>query len=591
MHDQVEDFSISSCLTLLISINGCSITTSEGLGNRKDGFHSIHHRISGFHASQCGFCTPGMCMSLFSSIVNSEKKKMLDPPAGFSKLSVSEAERAIAGNLCRCTGYRPIADACKSFAFDVDMEDLGLNSFCVKGEKLLGVDNLPHYNPKSVCTFPDFLKDEIRSEAFERNAAYSCFSPSTITELHSLIISEMEKGKKVKFVAGNTASGIYKELDLYDRYIDIRRIPDLSVIRIDGGGIEIGAAVTISKSVNVLREGNNQVFYKIADHLNKIASEFVRNTASIGGNLVLAQRFNLPSDVATVLLAVDSSVTIHTGSERLTITLEEFLKSPPSNNTQTLLLSIYIPNWVLQGDSSGKSSFKFETYRAAPRPLGNAVSYVNAAILARYSTNSISGTAVIECLQLAFGAYGTKHAIRASNVEKFLTGKPVTADVLLEGIRLVKEIVIPEDGTSHSSYRTSLAVGFLFDFLKPLLKDLEEKIPNAMSENGGLANGSHVGAMNGDFIGKQPLLSSRQDIHLRKDYLPVGLPAKKVATEIQASGKSMNLFIITRRIISDSILNTTNAIMQGKLYMLMTFLLPRTAFLELSFAAQSQLLV
>lgn len=229
--------------------------------------------------------------------------------------------------------------------------------------------------------------------------------------------------------------------------------------------------------------------------------------ASIGGNLVLAQRFNLPSDVATVLLAVDSSVTIHTGSERLTITLEEFLKSLP-NNTQALLLSIYIPNWVLQGDSSGKSSFKFETYRAAPCPLANAVSYVNAAILARYSTNSRSGTAVIECLQLAFGAYGTKHAIRASNVEKFLTGKPVTADVLLEGIRLVKEIVISEDGTSHSSYRTSLAVGFLFNFVKPLLKDLKEKISNAPSENGGLANGSHVGAMNGDFISKQPLLSS-----------------------------------------------------------------------------------
>ena len=112
VNDKVEDFTVCSCLTLLCSINGCSITTSECLGNSKDGFHSIHQRISGFHASQCGFCTPGMCMSLFGALVNTEK--------------------AIEGNLCRCTGYRPIADACKSFACDVDLEDLGFNSFWKK---------------------------------------------------------------------------------------------------------------------------------------------------------------------------------------------------------------------------------------------------------------------------------------------------------------------------------------------------------------------------------------------------------------------------------------------------------------------------
>lgn len=71
--DQLDDCTVSSCLTLLCSVNGCSITTTEGLGNSKDGFHPIHERFSGFHASQCGFCTPGMCMSLFSALVNAEK--------------------------------------------------------------------------------------------------------------------------------------------------------------------------------------------------------------------------------------------------------------------------------------------------------------------------------------------------------------------------------------------------------------------------------------------------------------------------------------------------------------------------------------
>ena len=65
---------------------------------------------------------------------------------GFSKLKVYEAEKAIVGNLCRCTRYRPIADACKSFATDVDMEDLGLNSFWRKGDsKDVKLSNLPLY--------------------------------------------------------------------------------------------------------------------------------------------------------------------------------------------------------------------------------------------------------------------------------------------------------------------------------------------------------------------------------------------------------------------------------------------------------------
>lgn len=132
--DKVEDFTVSSCLTLLCSVNGCSITTAEGIGNSKDGFHPIQERFSGFHASQCGYCTPGMCVSLYSALVNADKSDRPEPRPGFSKLTASDAEKSIAGNLCRCTGYRPIVDACKTFATDVDMEDLGLNSFRKKGE-------------------------------------------------------------------------------------------------------------------------------------------------------------------------------------------------------------------------------------------------------------------------------------------------------------------------------------------------------------------------------------------------------------------------------------------------------------------------
>ncbi|KAG0477108.1 hypothetical protein HPP92_013949 [Vanilla planifolia] len=317
------------------SLNFYAVITTEGLGNAKDGFHSIHKRFSGFQASQCGFCTPGMCLSLFSALRNAEKKDRNTPPTGFSKLTTLEAQKAILGNLCRCTGYLPIVDVCESFAADVDLEDLGLNTFWKKGPKSARAEKLPFYRHSSFSTFPEFLKLEIKS-AWAVNSALmdnrtnvngtqmdmpSTILPASLAEGHwhcadnvgkvfELLNLNMGNGKLVKLVAGNTGTGVYKEGDFYDVFIYLRGIPELSVIRWDVEGIQIGATVTISRAIQVLKERKNLVFDKIVDHVSKVASEFIRNTATLGGNFILAQRNQLPSDIATILLAVDSTVDI-----------------------------------------------------------------------------------------------------------------------------------------------------------------------------------------------------------------------------------------------------------------------------------------
>ncbi|CAN8300899.1 unnamed protein product [Cochlearia groenlandica] len=532
--EKVDDFTASSCLTLLCSIDGFSVTTSEGLGNNKAGFHAIHERIAGFHATQCGFCTPGMTVSMFSALLNADKAKT-PPTAGSSSLTAAEAEKAVSGNLCRCTGYRPLVDACKSFATDVDIEDLGFNAFCNKGENREHVlKKLPCYDHATFSTFPEFLKEEIKikKDAVLDPRMYRWSSPVSVSELQELL--DAENGVSVKLVAGNTSTGYYKEEKQrkYDKLFDIRRIPELNVVRIDGDGVELGAAVTISKAIEALKgQENDSMLAKIAAHMEKIASKFVRNTGTIGGNIIMAQRKQFPSDLTTILLAARATVKIiSSGSGQERFTLEEFLQQPPLE-ANSIFLSLQIPSWrpVNNGPSSSSSDthLLFETYRAAPRPLGNALAFMNAAFSAEVSLSD--GIVVNDCL-LAFGAYGTKHAQRARKVEDFLIGKVLSDDVLMEAIGLLKEEIVPDKGTSNPGYRSSLAVTFLFEFFGSLTRT-----------KGWLNGGCKENGFDHDSepLKQQAMLSSAQQIVENQEHSPVGKGIVKAGACLQASGEAV----------------------------------------------------
>ena len=530
----IEDRSVSSCLTLLCGIHLCSVTTTEGLGDSKNGFHAIHKRIAGFHGSQCGFCTPGMCISIFSALINADKSSTAAGLPQFSKLPSAAAESAISGNLCRCTGYRPIVDSCKSFSGDVDLEDLGVNSFWRRGGA--AADLLPAYSPNSVCTFPDFLKLEV-------SAAMN--SPSIIEPLSSWIVprslEDLQNLKfspetRIKLVAGNTSAGIYKDVDSCDKYVELRQVRELNRIKSVGGFLEIGAAVSISAVIKALEEYGGAVFTKLAEHMKKVASQFVRNTATIGGNLFMAQRGNFPSDIATILLAADAMVSVMVDLHTREVSLAEFFDQSPFDQGK-ILVNVRIPSWV---NTRGEVKLVFETFRAAPRPLGNAVSYVNAAFFAR-----VNAEYIVESSRLVFGAYGINHAMRARKVEDFIARKKVNADVILEAIRLLRQVVVPDEGTPHSEYRVSAAIGFLYKFLLLLGEENSDGIENSEWEDLADRKSTISGTV---FVNQQEnrssecgkRLTSRQEIEEGVDFRPVGQAVKKVGAELQASGSLLS---------------------------------------------------
>ncbi|CAM9797118.1 unnamed protein product, partial [Phaeothamnion confervicola] len=102
----IRHAAVNACLAPLCSVDACHVTSVEGVGSLRRGLHPVQQRIAAMHGSQCGFCTPGIVMALYA---------LLRSKPGATKAFIEEN---LDGNLCRCTGYRPILDAAKSLASD-----------------------------------------------------------------------------------------------------------------------------------------------------------------------------------------------------------------------------------------------------------------------------------------------------------------------------------------------------------------------------------------------------------------------------------------------------------------------------------------
>ncbi|KAI9078847.1 hypothetical protein K1719_039188 [Acacia pycnantha] len=302
--------------------------------------------------------------------------------------------------------------------------------------------------------------------------------------------------------------GYYKDTQSYDKYINLKGISELSKITKDETGIEIGATVTIFKAIEALKP---------------------KSGSSVGANLVMAQKYHFPSDIATILLAVDTMVHIMTSTKFEWLTMQEFLERLPLE-LESVLLSIKIPCWESSKRASPKHRSKifFETFRASPRPLGNALPYLNAAFVVEVSTSEdYEGIVLIDNCRLSFGAYGARHAVRAKEVEELLKGKLLNFEIIHEATNLLTSIVVAEDGTSDIAYRSSLAIGFLYKFYSPLIDHSVEKRTN-YSNGKVLHDNVHP-----------ILLSGKQEIQVGDEHRPIGEPVTKSGATLQASGEAV----------------------------------------------------
>ncbi|KAF4522202.1 hypothetical protein B566_EDAN007353 [Ephemera danica] len=252
---QKQTFAVNSCLVPVFACHGWEITTVEGLGDRHTGYHPIQAALAQFNGTQCGFCSPGMVMNMYS--LSKDK-----PP------TMAEVENAFSGNLCRCTGYRSILDAFKSLATDATP---ALKRSCADIEDLYKICSKTGKACSGSCKPIEMKPIQVKPKA-----EATWYKVTTLDGLTSTLntIGDVP----YKLVAGNTAEGVYRSSGI-EAYIDIKDVPELRS-HVTTPSYKLGGNVTLTEAMNIFKSATapDYLYLKqLADHINRTANVAVNN--------------------------------------------------------------------------------------------------------------------------------------------------------------------------------------------------------------------------------------------------------------------------------------------------------------------------
>jgi xanthine dehydrogenase small subunit len=265
--DRIKYSAVNSCIRPAHAIHGMALWTAEDLAAPDGTLHPAQQALLNCHGSQCGFCTPGFVMSLFAMYQN---QVLPGEP-----ISSEGAQQALSGNLCRCTGYRPILDAAQQMAtlpeVRVDEADL-----------LQKMELITHIE-----------------RALEADSSY--MSPHTLADLLAARVAHPQ----AQLVAGCTDVGLWvnKLHQQFAQVLDVSKVQELRQIAHDPQHITMGAAVTLTDAFAELVADRPQ--------LHTFATRFaglpVRNAGTLGGNVANGSPIG---DSMPLLIALGASVVL-----------------------------------------------------------------------------------------------------------------------------------------------------------------------------------------------------------------------------------------------------------------------------------------
>ena len=273
---------INSCIRLAHSVEGMAVFTAEDIAGEGGRLHPAQRAMLECHGSQCGFCTPGFVMSLFA----------LHRQRDGAAVSRGDALHALSGNLCRCTGYRPILDAAQTMHHwpDVPLDESGL----LQKLKLLAQDG--------------------RATAAD-SASNFYATPTTLAELLRLRAAHPQ----ALIAAGTTDVGLWvtKQHRRFGQIIDVTRVTELRRIERGAQSLSIGAAASLTEAFDALAESRPQ----LKPFFDRFAGLPVRESGTLGGNVANGSPIG---DSMPLLIALGATLVLASTRGERTLPIEDF---------------------------------------------------------------------------------------------------------------------------------------------------------------------------------------------------------------------------------------------------------------------------
>jgi len=291
---------VNSCIRFLPTLDGKELITVESLSDSEAGLHPVQRAMVDCHGSQCGFCTPGFVMSLFALY-----KSQSDP-------SRHDIDDALAGNLCRCTGYRPIIAAARAMYGIPGTDGNWLRQPCGSGDA------------------PDDRVERLRAIArkdlLELHRGDRAFlAPRTIDDLAGLL----ERYPDALILAGGTDMGLWvtKQHRELGTLIYVGEVEGLADISTSDTHLEIGGAATFSDAMPAILEH----YPLLEEMLRRFASPPIRNVGTLGGNVANGSPIG---DSMPALMAAGASLVIRCAAGAREIALDDFYHGYQVNDLQ-----------------------------------------------------------------------------------------------------------------------------------------------------------------------------------------------------------------------------------------------------------------
>lgn len=466
LQNKIVHFSVNACLAPICSLHHVAVTTVEGIGNTQK-LHPVQERIARSHGSQCGFCTPGIVMSMYTLLRNQPEP------------TVEEIENAFQGNLCRCTGYRPILQGFRTFAKDGGCcGGSGNNPNCCMNQtkdqtvslspSLFNPEDFKPLDPTQEPIFPPELlrlKDTPQKKLRFEGERVTWIQASTMEELLDLKAQHPD----AKLVVGNTEIGIemkFKNM-LFPLIVCPAWIPELNSVVHGPEGISFGASCPLSLVESVLAEEiaklpeqKTEVFRGVMEQLRWFAGKQVKSVASIGGNIITASPI---SDLNPVFMASGAKLTLVSRGTRRTVRMDHTF-FPGYRKTllrpEEILLSIEIPY--------SKEGEFFSAFKQASRREDD-IAKVTSGMRVLFKP----GTIEVQELSLCFGGMADRTISALKTTPKQLSKS--WNEELLQSVcaGLAEELHLAPDAPGGMvEFRRTLTLSFFFKFYLTVLQKL-----------------------------------------------------------------------------------------------------------------------